>query len=43
MKINMIAAMSSNRVIGNNNQLPWHYSEDMKHFREITTGQTIVM
>jgi dihydrofolate reductase len=43
MKINMIAAMSSNRVIGNENQLPWHYSEDMKHFREITMGKVIVM
>ena len=39
----MIAAMSTNRVIGNNNQLPWHYSEDLKHFKEITTGKTIVM
>jgi len=35
--------MSSNRVIGNENQLPWHYSEDMKHFREITMGKVIVM
>lgn len=43
MQINMIAAMSTNRVIGNNNQLPWHYSEDLKHFKEITTGKTIVM
>lgn len=43
MHINMIAAMSSNRVIGQDNQLPRHYSEDMKHFKEITTGKVIVM
>lgn len=43
MIINMIAAMAPNRVIGNNNQMPWHYSEDFKHFKEITTGHVVVM
>lgn len=35
--------MASNRVIGNDNQLPWDYPEDMKHFRDLTSGKTIVM
>ena len=35
--------MSSNRVIGVNNTLPWHLSEDLKHFKSLTTGHTIVM
>ncbi|MEY3878898.1 MAG: Dihydrofolate reductase [Pseudomonadota bacterium] len=35
--------MSSNRVIGINNTLPWHISEDLKHFKSLTTGHTIIM
>lgn len=35
--------MATNRVIGNKNQLPRHYSEDLKHFKEITTGKIVVM
>lgn len=43
MQINMISGMSTNRVIGHKNQLPRHYSEDLKHFKNTTTGHTIVM
>lgn len=43
MKINIIAGMAKNRVIGKNNTLPRHYSEDLKHFKNITTGHIIVM
>ena len=35
--------MSSNRVIGVKNTLPWHISEDLKHFKSLTTGHTIIM
>lgn len=35
--------MSSNRVIGVNNTLPWHISEDLKHFKSLTIGHTIIM
>ncbi len=41
--ISQIVAHSSNHVIGKNNKLPWHYPEDLKHFKNITTGKTIVM
>ncbi len=39
----MIAAMSSNRVIGQNNKLPWHLPEDLKRFKELTLDSTVVM
>ena len=35
--------MSRNRVIGANNQLPWHLPEDLKHFRALTMGHVIIM
>jgi len=43
MIINLIAAMSSNRVIGSQGTIPWHIPEDMRHFRELTTGHTLIM
>ncbi|MFT5576332.1 MAG: dihydrofolate reductase [Bermanella sp.] len=39
----MIAAMARNRVIGRDNQLPWHISADLKHFKRTTLGKPIVM
>jgi dihydrofolate reductase len=38
-----IAAMSQNRVIGRGNQIPWHLPEDFKWFKQMTTGQIVVM
>jgi dihydrofolate reductase len=38
-----IAAMSLNRVIGTGNRIPWHLPEDFKWFKQMTTGQIIVM
>lgn len=43
MKITLIVAMGNNRVIGSENKLPWHLSEDLKRFRKITSGKTIIM
>src|SRR5262245_46555747 len=42
-RISAIVAMSENRVIGANNQLPWHLPADLAHFKAITTGHAIVM
>lgn len=39
----MIAAVGKNRELGKNNDLIWHFKEDMKFFRETTTGNTVVM
>ncbi len=42
--ISIIAAMTEDqRVIGVSNTLPWHLPEDLKHFREMTTGHPILM
>lgn len=41
--ISAIVAMSENRVIGRQNQLPWHLPADLKHFKTITTGHPIIM
>lgn len=38
-----IAAMASNRVIGKDNTIPWHYPEDFKWFKRNTLGATLVM
>jgi len=39
----IIAAMDESRVIGRNGEIPWDYPEDMKHFRQKTTGHPVIM
>lgn len=43
MKIILIAAMAANRVIGKDNDIPWHIPGEQKRFKKITTGHTVVM
>ncbi len=43
MILSAIAAMSENGVIGCGNALPWKVPEDMKFFRETTTGKPVIM
>jgi len=43
MIISIIAAMDRNRLIGNNNQLPWHLPADFAHFKAKTMGKPILM
>lgn len=43
MKISIIVAVSENGVIGKDNRLLWHLSSDLKRFKALTTGHTIVM
>ena len=38
-----IAAVDRKGAIGKGGKLPWHYSSDMKFFRETTTGHAVVM
>lgn len=41
--ISIIVAIAENQAIGKNNDLLWHISEDLKRFRQITTGHTVIM
>ncbi len=43
MRISLIAAMTPARLIGNAGRLPWHKPEDLRHFRRLTTGHTVLM
>ncbi|MCB9321744.1 MAG: dihydrofolate reductase [Lewinellaceae bacterium] len=43
MIISAIAAMSTNRAIGKDNDLPWHMPEDFKFFKRMTKGHHILM
>ena len=43
MIISIIAAMSSNRIIGREGKIPWNCKEEMKFFKEKTMGKPIIM
>jgi dihydrofolate reductase len=43
MIISSIAAIAENNAIGKNNQLLWRLPADLKHFKVITTGHTVIM
>lgn len=43
MTLSILVAHDQQRVIGVNNQLPWHLPSDLKHVKSLTTGNTLVM
>lgn len=43
MIISLVVALDQNRLIGGNQQLPWHLPADLRHFKEITMGKPILM
>lgn len=43
MKVAMIWAMARNRVIGRDNDLPWHLPREMRHFMTTTRGHPVIM
>lgn len=43
MTLSLIVAASENNVIGKDNTLPWHLPDDLKYFRKVTKGHTVVM
>ncbi len=43
MIISMIAAMADNRIIGKDNQMPWHLPADFVWFKRCTMGKPVVM
>jgi dihydrofolate reductase len=42
-RVALIAAVASNGVIGAGNRLPWHLPDDLRRFRTLTSGHTVVM
>lgn len=43
MSVALVAAMDRNRLIGADNQLPWKLPADMRYFRRLTLGHTVLM
>ena len=43
MMVTMVVAIAENNAIGKNNQLLWHLPKDLKHFKTITSGHTVIM
>jgi dihydrofolate reductase len=43
MLISLIAAVDQRGGIGRDNRLPWHLSDDLKHFRRLTMGRHVLM
>lgn len=41
--ISIIVAIAKDNVIGKDNKLLWHISEDLKRFKKITTGKKMIM
>ena len=41
--ISIIVAIDKNRAIGKRNNLPWHLPADLTHFKNLTTGHSIIM
>jgi len=41
--ISMIAAMANHRIIGADNDMPWHLPADLKHFKAVTMGKPVLM
>ena len=41
--ISLVAAMAKKRVIGKDNQMPWHLPADLAHFKAVTLGKPIIM
>lgn len=43
MTVSIVVAIAENNAIGKDNKLLWHLPKDLKHFKEITTGGTVIM
>jgi dihydrofolate reductase len=43
MKLSLMAALSTNNVIGRNNQVPWRLSTDLKRLKSMTMGHHVIM
>jgi dihydrofolate reductase len=42
-RIYLVAAVAANGIIGSKGRLPWHFPEELKHFKEVTLGHPVIM
>jgi dihydrofolate reductase len=42
-RVYLVAAVASNGIIGVNGRLPWHFPEELRHFKEVTLGHPVIM
>ena len=42
-RITLVAALDNKRAIGFDNRMPWHLPDDLKRFKALTTGKTVLM
>lgn len=42
-RVVLVVAVADNGVIGNEGDIPWSLPEDLRHFRRVTTGHTVIM
>jgi dihydrofolate reductase len=42
-RLQIIVAMDPDRVIGRDNRLPWHLPDDLRYFKRVTSGHTVLM
>ncbi len=43
MKLSLIVATAKDNAIGRNNELPWHLPQDLKYFKSVTLGKSVIM
>src|SRR5450755_1190664 len=43
MRVSILVAVAENGVIGRGGKLPWHLADDLRRFKQLTMGHTIVM
>jgi dihydrofolate reductase len=43
IKKNIIVAYDDNNAIGKDNKMPWHISEDLRYFKNVTSGHPVIM
>jgi dihydrofolate reductase len=43
MTVSIIVAIAKNHAIGKDNKLLWHLPNDLKHFKDVTSGHTVIM
>ena len=42
-RVYLVAAVAANGIIGAKGRLPWHFPEELKHFKEVTLGHPVIM